>query len=83
MDKQVIQTLQQSLPALFHVLKKQKQDHISMDYDREADVVYVAFDDNKKADNTEVFSDDILLRKRNNALIGLTILHASSLMGHN
>ena len=83
MEKNIINTIQKSLPALFTVIKKQKKNYFSVDYDNEADVMYIAFDENKKADDTEVYSDDILVRRRDNDLVGLTVLHASSLLKHN
>jgi len=83
MEKNIINTIQKSLPALFTVIKKQKKNYFSVDYDNEADVMYIAFDENKKADDTKVYSDDILVRRRDNDLVGLTVLHASSLLKHN
>jgi len=83
MEKNIINIIQKSLPTLFTVIKKQKKNYFSVDYDNEADVMYIAFDENKKADDTEVYSDDILVRRRDNDLVGLTVLHASSLLKHN
>jgi len=83
MEKNIINIIQKSLPTLFTVLKKQKKNYFSVDYDNEADVMYIALDENKKADDTEVYSDDILVRRRDNDLVGLTVLHASSLLKHN
>ena len=83
MEKNIINIIQKSLPTLFTVIKKQKKNYFSVDYDNEADVMYIAFDENKKAGDTEVYSDDILVRRRDNDLVGLTVLHASSLLKHN
>ncbi len=83
MEKKVIESIKNSIPGFFGVIKNQKQQYFSVDYDRKADVLYIAFDDNKKADDTEVYSDEILLRKKNNSLIGVTILHASSFLNQN
>lgn len=48
-----------------------------VDYDEEADVLYVSFDRPQKADNAIQGEDGIIRRKRNNKIIGLTILNAS------
>ncbi|MDP4232228.1 MAG: DUF2283 domain-containing protein [Bacteroidota bacterium] len=46
-------------------------------YDEEADVLYVNFEKPSRATDTELTEDDIILRYRDETLIGLTILHAS------
>lgn len=48
-----------------------------VDYDREADVLYISFGTPQKADDAEQGSDGIIRRKKNKKLIGLTILNAS------
>lgn len=48
-----------------------------VDYDREADILYISFDTPQKADDAEQGSDGIIRRKKNKKLIGLTILNAS------
>jgi uncharacterized protein YuzE len=50
---------------------------MSFDFDKEADVLYISFQKPQKATDTEMVSDDILLRTKNNEIVGLTILHAS------
>ncbi len=51
-----------------------------INYDQEVDVLYFSFDDVQKADDTEIYSDDILMRKKNKIPVGITILHASSFL---
>ena len=46
-------------------------------YDEKADVLYVSFEKPQQATDTEMISDDILLRKRKNDIVGVTIMHAS------
>jgi len=46
------------------MMEKQKKRHLVIDYDQEADVLYLSFDLPQKADETEFFSDDILIRKK-------------------
>lgn len=55
--------------------KKQRKKNLIINYDNEADVLYISFDSPEKADDTEFFSNDILVRKKNKAIVGLTLLH--------
>lgn len=48
-----------------------------VDYDQEADVLYINFGKPEKADDAQQGSDGIIRRKRNKKLVGLTILNAS------
>lgn len=48
-----------------------------VDYDREADVIYISFAKPEPATDSELLDNDIIVRKRNDKIIGLTILHAS------
>jgi len=75
MEEKIISQIQSSLPSLFFFMEKQKKRNLIINYDREADVLYVSFDSLQKANDTEIFSDDILVRKKNKAIIGLTLLH--------
>jgi uncharacterized protein YuzE len=49
-----------------------------VDYDGEADVLYISFQRPQKATNTEVTDDGILLRYRDDQLVGIAVLDASS-----
>ena len=51
-----------------------------VDYDKEADVLYVNFEGPKKADDARQGEDGIIRRTRKNKLVGLTILSASRFM---
>ena len=48
-----------------------------VDYDKEADVLYISFERPQKATDTKVTEEGILLRYRENKLVGITILNAS------
>ena len=48
-----------------------------VDYDKEADVLYISFDHPQKADDSIQGKDGIIRRKKGNKIIGLTILNAS------
>lgn len=48
-----------------------------IDYDKEADVLYINFKRPQKATDSEMNKDGILLRYRGEELVGMTILDAS------
>jgi len=50
----------------------------SVDYDQQADVLYISFRRPQKATDTEMTDDGILLRYRKDELVGLTVLDAST-----
>ncbi len=52
--------------------------HMWIDYDREADVLYLSFRKPQRANKTIETEDDILLRKDGNKIVGVTILNAST-----
>ncbi len=49
-----------------------------IDYDREADVLYLSFRKPQRATKTIETDDDILIRKDDDEIVGITILNASS-----
>jgi len=49
-----------------------------VDYDREADVLYISFQRPQKATDTEMTDEGILFRYRGKQLVGITILDAST-----
>ncbi len=48
-----------------------------VDYDREADVLYISFQRPQKATDTRVEGEGILVRYRGRKAVGVTILNAS------
>ncbi len=50
---------------------------IWIDYDKEADVLYMSFRKPQRATETVELDDDMLLRKDGEKIVGLTILNAS------
>ncbi len=48
-----------------------------VDYDQEADVLYISFKRPQHATNTEMTDDGLLLRYREEQLVGITVLDAS------
>jgi uncharacterized protein YuzE len=51
--------------------------HVWLDYDKEADVLYMSFRKPQRASETVELEDDILIRKDGKEIVGLTILNAS------
>jgi uncharacterized protein YuzE len=49
-----------------------------VDYDAEADVLYISFARPQSATDTEMTEDGILLRYRDTQLVGVTVLDAST-----
>ena len=52
--------------------------HMRLNYDKEADVLYVSFRKPRRATETIELDDDILVRKDGKDVVGLTIMNASS-----
>jgi uncharacterized protein YuzE len=52
--------------------------HFWVDYDEEADVLYLSFRRPQRATKTIELDDDVLLRKRGREIVGVTILNAST-----
>ncbi len=48
-----------------------------IDYDRDADVLYISFKRPQKATDSEMTKDGILLRYKGDKLVGITILDVS------
>ncbi len=74
MESKAIQTCL----SLSSKLIKLPAEHMWIDYDREADVLYVSFRRPQRAKKTVEADDDILIRKDGNKIVGITILHASA-----
>lgn len=49
-----------------------------LDYDKEADVLYVSFRKPQRATATVELNDDVLVRKNGRDIVGLTIMNAST-----
>lgn len=64
--------------ALASDLIKLPLEHMWVDYDREADVLYLSFRKPQRATKTIETDDDILVRKDGNKIVGMTILNAST-----
>lgn len=70
--------LKESLKLIPH-MKRLPSRHVWLDYDKEADVMYISFEKPQRSSDTEVLKDGALLRKRGRKIVGITILNASRL----
>jgi uncharacterized protein YuzE len=50
---------------------------IWVDYDEEADVLYVSFKKPSHADDSELTEDDVIVRREKGEVVGMTFLNAS------
>ncbi len=48
-----------------------------IDYDKEADVLYISFKRPQKVTDSEMLDNGVILRYRNDEVVGITILDAS------
>ena len=64
------------LRAVAHLVKL-PQAQIWSDYDPEADVLYLHFEDEPSSTHSEIRDDGIILDYRGDRLVGITILEAS------
>jgi len=63
--------------ALAAQVTKLPSQHVWLDYDKEADVLYMSFRKPQRAKETVELEEDILIRKDGKEIVGLTILNAS------
>lgn len=76
MEQRVINTGKLAIADLVQ-LADFGDDKLFIDYDKEADVLYISFGKPKKADDSIQDRDGIIRRKKAGKVIGLTILNAS------
>ena len=69
------------LKALPHLLKLPTK-HMWVDFDDDADVLYVSFERPQRATDTKPVGAHLLLRYRGRQLVGVTVLHTSSFLKH-
>ena len=50
---------------------------IQLNYDQKSDVLYINFDPPQPADDSDITDEGVIIRLRNNYIVGLTILNAS------
>ncbi len=68
----------QAVAAAIPLLLKIPMERYRVDYDKEADVLYISFRHPQKATDTRSTGDGILLRCHGKELVGITVLEAST-----
>jgi len=63
--------------AIFPLLSQFQTKQIWIDYDEEADVLYMSFRRPQNADDSELTEDGVIYRYSQEQLVGITILNAS------
>jgi uncharacterized protein YuzE len=76
-EERVVVELLESLPHLLRLPSKQ----VWLDFDEEADVLYVSFERPQGATESELTEDGVLMRYRGGQLVGVTILNARKRLG--
>lgn len=76
MEQRIINSGKMAISDLVQ-LAQYGDDKLFIDYDKEADVLYVSFGKPQKADDSTQGEDGIIRRKKGKKVIGLTILNAS------
>lgn len=71
---EISQSILHAIPMLIQFPKQR----FWVDYDAEADVLYINFQRPQKATNTVMTEDGLLLRYRAKQLVGITVLDAST-----
>jgi uncharacterized protein YuzE len=73
LTKKDISTILGSVEGMLNVPAKR----FWVDYDEEADVLYLSFRKPQKANDSDLREDGVIVRKRGDEVVGLTILEAS------
>lgn len=64
--------------AMVHDVLQLPEQNVWIDYDRDADVLYMSFRKPQRAKSTVEVDEDILVRKDGARIVGVTILNASA-----
>ena len=71
MEKAIIKKIEQLAPDIMNISPQ-----MWIDFDREADVLYVSFEKPQNTDDSEM-EGGVIVHKRKNKIVGLSLLHAS------
>ncbi|GAB4407616.1 MAG: hypothetical protein OHK0032_02960 [Thermodesulfovibrionales bacterium] len=69
-------TLKEVYKLTSHLIKL-PETKMWIDYDKEADVLYISFKRPQKATDSEMLENGVLLRYKGKELVGITVLDAS------
>jgi uncharacterized protein YuzE len=78
MEKNIASQAMQSVTQAVPLLLRFPERRFWVDYDVEADVLYISFHRPQQATDTEMTEEGILLRYKDEELVGITILDASA-----
>jgi len=71
MEEKIISNIVEIIPQFVKIARQ-----MWIDYDREADVLYVNFEKPQNADNS-IMEGNTIIHKRGNRIVGMTIINAS------
>ncbi len=71
MEEQIINKVEKIIPDFVKIAR-----NMWIDYDKEADVLYISFEKPQNADDS-LMKGNLIIHKRNDKIVGLTILNAS------
>ncbi|MDD1778492.1 MAG: DUF2283 domain-containing protein [Candidatus Helarchaeota archaeon] len=64
------------IPEFVSAVLKISQPHVWIDYDSEADVLYISFQKPQQANDSKML-DDTIINYRDKKIVGITIMNAS------
>lgn len=73
---EINKTLKEITEMIPHFIKL-PETRMWMDYDKEADVLYISFKRPQRATDSEMLENGVLLRYKGDEIVGITILDAS------
>jgi uncharacterized protein YuzE len=73
---EIDKTLKEITEIIPHFIKL-PETKMWIDYDKEADVLYISFKRPQRTTDSEMLENGVLLRYKDNELVGITILEAS------
>jgi uncharacterized protein YuzE len=73
-----IQDIRAKCIAMMHDILQLQEKSVWLDYDQEADVLYVSFRKPQRPKKTIEIDEDFLVRKDGDKIVGVTIMNASS-----
>jgi uncharacterized protein YuzE len=78
MEAALTPSIMMSVTRAVPLLLKFPAQRFWIDYDSDADVLYISFRRPQRANTTEMTDDGMLLRYHNSELVGITVLDAST-----
>ena len=70
-ESQIMKEIQKFMPSFMKIARQ-----MWFDYDKEADVLYISFEKPQNAEDS-IMQDNIIIHKREDKIVGLTIVNAS------